>query len=64
MLRIVLPRVAGPIAGVDRAVPAVADVGVTVKIVIDVDVDVVVPPSAAIAPATAPHGTHGNANPE
>jgi hypothetical protein len=64
MLRIVLPRVAGPIAGVHRAVPAIADVGVAVEIVVHIDIDVVVSPSAAIAPATAPHGTHGNANPE
>jgi hypothetical protein len=66
MLRIVLKFVAGVCCSVTdvRSVAAIADIGVAVKIVVDVDVDVITPPAAAIAPATAPGGSHGYTNSE
>jgi hypothetical protein len=66
MLRIVLKFVAGVCCSVTDvgSVPTVADIGVAVEIVVDVDVNVVATPAAAIAPATAPGGSHGYTNPE
>jgi hypothetical protein len=62
MRRIVLPAA---IAAADVCCSiAAADVGIPIEIVIDVYVYVIMPPSAAVTPASAPGGAHSYSNAE